>query len=62
MGHSGVRPFAWGEDASVGGKFYAVRVYCLDDVDADELIQAPVTYYDGRNDNYQAPPVEIRHL
>lgn len=60
--HCGVRPFAWGEDPALGGKFYAVRVYCLDDVDVDELISAPITIHDGRNDNYQSLPAETRHL
>jgi hypothetical protein len=31
-------------------------------VDIDELMNAPVTYFDGGNDNYQAPPAETRHL
>ncbi|HWY77960.1 MAG TPA: GFA family protein [Verrucomicrobiae bacterium] len=60
--HCGVRPFAWGDDPALGGKFYTVRVYCLDDVDVDELMRAPVAHYDGRNDNYQSAPEEIRHL
>ncbi len=60
--HCGLRPFAWGDNAALGGKFYAVRVHCLEDLDVDELINAPVTYFDGRNDNYQSPPPEIRHL
>ena len=49
--HCGVRSFAWGESPDLGGKFYAVRVSCLDDVDIDELMNAPITYHDGRNDN-----------
>ena len=58
--HCGVRSFAWGE--APDGKFYAVRVSCLEDLDVDELMNAPVTYHDGRNDNYGSPPAEIRHL
>jgi hypothetical protein len=60
--HCGVRSFAWGENAALGGKFYAVRVNCLDDIDIDELVNAPITYSDGANDNYQSTPAEIRHL
>jgi hypothetical protein len=60
--HCSVRPFAWGENPALGGKFYAVRVYCLDGVDVEELINAPITYFDGRNDNYESPPRETRHL
>jgi hypothetical protein len=60
--HCGVRSFAWGENPGLGGKFYGVRVSCLDDLDVDELMDAPVTYHDGRNDNYGTAPAEIRHL
>ena len=27
-----------------------------------DLINAPITYFDGRNDNYESPPRETRHL
>jgi hypothetical protein len=47
---------------NVGGKFYAVRVNCLDGVDIDELVNAPITYYDGAHDKYDSPRAEIRHL
>ena len=59
--HCGVRSFAWGENPALGGKFYAVRVNCLDGVDIDELVNAPVTF-DGANDAYDSAPAEIRHL
>jgi hypothetical protein len=58
----GVRSFAWGENPGLGGKFYAIRVTCLDNLDVEELMRGPVTYYDGLHDNYSAPPAEIRHL
>jgi hypothetical protein len=57
----GVRPYGWGEEPA-GGTFYAVRLACLDGVDDRELADAPVTYSDGRNDRYDAPPSETRHL
>jgi hypothetical protein len=60
--HCGVRSFAWGDDPALGGKFYAVRVSCLEGLDIDELVNASITYFDGRNDNYQSPPAETRHL
>jgi hypothetical protein len=59
--HCGVRSFGWGED-SEGDKFYAIHVTCLDDVTIDELVNAPVTYVDGRHDNWQSAPSEVRHL
>lgn len=52
----GVRPF------SQSGDQLAVRVNCLDDVEAEELIAAPVKYFDMRHDNMKTPPAETRHL
>ena len=51
--HCGVSSFVSGEDKNLGGKFYAVNVTCLDDATVDELINAPITYLDGRHDNYR---------
>ena len=56
-----VRPFAWGMIPGKG-KAYVVRVNCLDEVDVDELVKAPVAYYDGVRDNFKTPPAETRHL
>jgi hypothetical protein len=60
--HCGVRSFGIGDLPEAGGKIYGVNVMCLDDVDINELMSAPVTYVDGRNDRWQVPPAEIRHL
>ena len=60
--HCGVSSFGWGDVPEIGGKFYSVNVACLDDVDLDELVNAPITYFDGRHDNWESPPKEIRHL
>ncbi|MDL2357686.1 MAG: GFA family protein [Pseudomonadota bacterium] len=59
--HCGVRPFGTGNSPR-WGDFYAVTVTCLDDVAIDELVNAPITYLDGRNDNWHAAPAETRHL
>ncbi|MEZ4600520.1 MAG: GFA family protein [Syntrophotaleaceae bacterium] len=58
----GVHPFGWGIIPDLGGKVYAVNVTCLDDLDVKELVNAPVTYVDGRNDNFASSPDEVRHL
>jgi len=58
----GVRPFAWGDSPSLGGKYYVVRVYCLDGVDINELMNAPIAYLDGAHDNYSSAPADTRHL
>ncbi|MBV7537674.1 hypothetical protein KW842_18050 [Duganella sp. sic0402] len=44
------------------GEFYAVNVTCLDDASEEELANAPITYLDGKNDNWEIPPAEVRHL
>ena len=59
--HCGVRSFGIGTSPR-WGEFYAVNVTCLDDVTPEELINAPITYLDGRNDNWETPPDEVRHL
>jgi hypothetical protein len=60
--HCGIHSFAWSNTPDLGGKMYVVNVLCLDDIDIDELVRAPVTLCDGRNDSWQSPPAETRHL
>lgn len=57
----GVKPFGRGHLDELG-EFYAVNLACLDDATAAELAQAPVRYEDGRNNNWDSPPAETRHL
>ena len=59
--HCGVRPFARGSDGQ-GNEFWAIRVNCLDNVDPQELIDAPVKYFDMLHDDFKAAPAETRHL
>lgn len=60
--HCGVRPFGKGNLDVLGGEFYFVNVFCLDDVEPAELIEAPMHFSDGRNNNWQNAPAETRHL
>jgi len=57
----GVRPFAHGADGK-GNRFHAVRVNCLDGVEPQELIDAPLKYFDMLHDDFKVTPAEIRHL
>jgi hypothetical protein len=45
-----------------GAKYYNINIACLDGLDIDELMAAPIAYYDGRNDDWHAVPAEVRHL
>jgi hypothetical protein len=61
--HCGVRPFEWVDVPNMtGGKYFNINVACLDGLDIDELMAAPVTYYDGRNNKRGSRPAEVRHL
>ena len=60
--HCGVRPFVHGNLEAVGGEFYSVALACLDDVDPQELINAPVKYCDGLHNLWWETPKETRHL
>ena len=57
----GVRPFSRGSDGK-GNESYAVKVNCLDNVDAQELIDAPVKYFNMLHDDFKTAPAETRHL
>jgi hypothetical protein len=57
----GVRPFAIGKSPR-WGDFYAVNVTCLDDATPEELAAAPITFLDGRHDNWTTAPAAAWHL
>jgi hypothetical protein len=58
----GVRPFTKGGHLpAFGGELYAINIATLD-IPAEELAAAPIRYVDGRNNNWDAPPAEHRHL
>ncbi len=59
----GIHSFEWVDVPNMSGaKYYNINVACLDDIDIDELVSAPITYSDGRNDDWGSAPAETRHL
>jgi hypothetical protein len=61
--HCGVRPFQRVDTPNMSGRvYYNINLACLDGIDIDELIAAPIAYFDGLNDAWDARPAEVRHL
>ena len=58
----GIHSFGRGHLDALGGDFYSVSVACLDDAEPAELVDAPVRYFDGRDNNWMSSPAETRHL
>jgi len=58
----GVRPFGRGYMEQIGGDYVSINLAALDDVDPVELIEAPIAYFDGRDNSWWTPPAETRHL
>ena len=52
--------YSWGDFGS--GKFYAINIMTLDDIDRNELAAAPVKYEDGLHDRWDRVPEDIRLL
>jgi len=58
----GVKLFGRGSMEELGREFYAINVASLDNATDEELAEAPIRYEDGRNNNWESPPTETRHL
>ncbi|HEY6644354.1 GFA family protein [Povalibacter sp.] len=58
----GIRPFGRGYVEEIGGHYVSVNIAALDNLDIDELLAAPVRYFDGRNNRWEQTPAETRHL
>ena len=58
----GVRSFGRGHLDAIGGDYVAVQLAALENIDVQELLAAPVRHADGRNNNWQEAPQEVRHL
>jgi hypothetical protein len=56
----GIRVFATGELAQLGGRFHAIHVPTLDDVDREQLASAPLNYIDNAHDRPDRAPADTR--
>jgi hypothetical protein len=57
----GVRPFGVGNIPEVGERI-GVNIGCLEDATPEELAAAPITYCDGKYDNWPNPPKLTSYL
>lgn len=57
----GCRLFGKGYVEEIGGDYVSIILSCLD-IQPEELIEAPITYFDGLNNNWWNKPTEVRHL
>ncbi|WP_017461636.1 GFA family protein [Dyella ginsengisoli] len=60
--HCGVHPFGRGHLDVLGGDFLSINLACLDDVEPQALIAAPLRYSNGRDNDWMHPSAETRHL
>jgi len=60
--HCGVRSFGRGNIPEIGGEYVSVQLAALDDATPAELIDAPVKYFNGRDNDWWHAPAETRHL
>jgi hypothetical protein len=56
----GIRLYATGELAQLGGRFYALHVPTLDDIDREELVNAPLNFIDNAHDRMFQAPADTR--
>ena len=58
----GVQLFSRGHVPQLGGDYVAVRLATLDDVPVEDLTEAPMRFFNGRDNKWWEPPDETRHL
>jgi hypothetical protein len=58
----GVRTFDSGHIPELGGDFRSIPLSTLDDLDPKELLEAPVQFFNGRDNDWFHEPAEKRHL
>jgi len=58
----GLSPFTRGDVPEIGGAFVSINIACLDGVPDDELASLPISYANGRDNDWMHPPAVTRHL
>lgn len=56
----GIRLYATGQLEQLGGRFYAIHVPTLDDVEREALVDAPLNFIDNAHERFDRPPADIR--
>jgi hypothetical protein len=54
--------FATGTLEQLGGDFAVVMINTLDDVSEEEFAGVPISYADGKQDNWWNPPAHTSYL
>jgi hypothetical protein len=52
--------YATGELPQLGGRFYALHVPTLDNIDREELVGAPLNFVDNAHDRPDGAPIDTR--
>lgn len=60
--HCGVRLFTRGDVPQIGGRYVSLMLPALDDLPVPELVEAPLRFLNGRDDDWFHEPPEKRHL
>lgn len=58
----GVAMFGTGDIEQLGGAFVSIKLATLDDAPDADLAASPISYGDGRNNNWWNPPEHTKHL
>ena len=58
----GTHAFAVGNIPEIGGAYVSVNVACLDNVDFGNVLKNPITYFNGKDEDWFNTPKLTAHL
>ena len=58
----GTHAFGMGNIPEIGGAYVSINVACLNDVDFPEIMKNPITYFNGKDEDWFNPPAFTGHL